>query len=106
MPPATANDTLENVYVTNTFIKSEVPVAICLSVIFAMILFFALYIFCCLAAMKGKLDITIYRKPAPPKFDLNFVNPFKPKKEKDDDTVPFYCPVSSFDETQTDTDTC
>jgi len=106
MPPATANDTVEHVYVTNTLIKSEMPIAICLSVLCVMILFFALYIFCCLAAMRGKLDITIYKKPTSPKLNLNFINPFKKKKEKDEDQIPFYRKVSSIDENQTDTDTC
>ena len=65
-----------------------------------------LYIFCCLAAMRGKLDITIYKRPSSPKLNLNFINPFKKKKEKDEDQIPFYRKVSSIDENQTDTDTC
>ena len=107
MPPATSNDTLNNIYVSHTFVKSEVPIAICLSILFAMLSFIALYIFCCLEAMKGKLDIFADRKKysKSPKKILRFVNPFKTFKRKDEGKIRLYRHVNS-EENQTDTDTC
>jgi len=106
MPPATSNETLENIYVSHTLVKSEVPIAICFSILFAMLFFIALYIFCCLAAMKGKLDIFPDKKfSKSPKKILRFVNPLKNFKRKDGDKIRLYCHVNS-EENQTDTDTC
>ena len=107
MPPATSNDTLNNIYVSHTVLKSEVPIAICLSILFTMIFFIALYIFCCLEAMKGKLDIFADRKKysKSPKKILRFVNPFKTFKRKDEGKIRLYRHVNS-EENQTDTDTC
>jgi uncharacterized membrane protein YciS (DUF1049 family) len=103
MPPATSNDTI---YVSHTLVKSEVPIAICLSILFAVLFFIALYIFCCLAAMKGKLDIFAEKKfSKSPKKILRFVNPFKNFKRKDDGKIRLYRHVNS-EENQTDTDTC
>ena len=106
MPPATSNDTLENIYVSHTLVKSEVPITICLLIVFAMLFFIALYIFCCLAAMKGKLDIFADKKfSKSPKKILRFVNPFKNFKRKDEGKIRLYRHVNS-EENQTDTDTC
>ena len=107
MPPATSNDTLNNIYVSHTLVKSEVPIAICFSILFAMLFFIALYIFCCLEAMKGKLDIFADRKKysKSPKKILRFVNPFKNFKRKDEGKIRLYRHVNS-EENQTDTDTC
>ena len=104
MPPATSNDTLENIYVSHTLVKSEVPIAICLLIMFAMLFFIALYIFCCLEAMKGKLDIFADRKKysKSPKKNLRFVNPFKTFKRKDEGKIRLYRHVNS-EENQTDT---
>jgi len=103
MPPATSNDTSDNIYVSHTLVKSEVPIAICLSILFAMLFFIALYIFCCLAAMKGKLDIFADKNVS--KSPKRFVNPFKNFKRKDDGKIRLYRHVNS-EENQTDTDTC
>ena len=108
MPPATSNDTLENIYVSHTLVKSEVPIAICFSILVATLFFIALYIFCCLAAMKGKLDIFAekkFSKSKSPKKILRFVNPFKNFKRKDEGKIRLYRHVNS-EENQTDTDTC
>ena len=103
MPQATSNDTLENIYVSHTLVKSEVPIAICISILFAMLFFIALYIFCCLAAMKGKLDIFADKKfRKSPKKILRFVNPFKNFKRKDEGKIRLYRHVNS-EENQTDT---
>ena len=103
MPPATSNETLENIYVSQTLVKSEVPIAICFSILFAMLFFIALYIFCCLAAMKGKLDIFADKKfSKSPKKILRFVNPFKNFKRKDEGKIRLYRHVNS-EENQTDT---
>ena len=104
MPPAT-NDTMEKLYVSHTVVKSDVPIALFLSVLFAMIFFFALYIFCCIAAMKGKLDIVLDRKTKQTNTNLKFVNPLK-SKVIDDAEIPLYNDLNSAKETQTDSDTC
>ena len=105
MAPAT-NDTMEKLYVSHTVVKSDVPIALFLSILFAMIFFFALYIFCCLAAMKGKLDIVLDRKTKHSNTNLKFVNPLKSKVIDDDAEIPLYDDLNSAKESQTDSDTC
>ena len=81
-------------------------IVFCLSVLFAMIFFFALYILCCMAAMKGKFDIVLNKKFCKsPDRNLKFVSPFKNFKRKSEGKIPLYRHVNS-EENQTDTDTC
>ena len=71
MAPSSSNETL---YLNHIVVPSEVPLALCISWMLLMLMFLALYVFCCFEAFRGKLDF--YKIPAEAP-QVKFVNPFK-----------------------------
>lgn len=76
MAPNAGNQTLDEIYLSShTVSTNEIPIALLLSLLLAMILFFVLYAFCCLEAMQGKLDFIMLDNKKSPMNKLKLVNP-------------------------------
>ena len=110
MAPNAGNQTLDQIYLSHTVATNEVPIALLLSMLCAMILLFVLYVFCCLEAMQGKFDFIMLDNKKSPMNKLKIINPFTKLMSKrrnsnvniilDDDL----CSVKTGN--QTDSDTC
>ena len=109
MAPPASNETLEQVYLSHSVAETDIPVALCLSLLIAMVLFFAIYIFCCFEALQGKFDIILDKKTKLPLNKLKFVNPFQKmysNKRRDSSVkLPLDDELNSVEGNQTDTDT-
>ena len=109
MAPPAQNETLHHFYVNHTVDPEDIPLALCASVFLIMVVFFGIYAYCCLEAMKGKFDFVMDRETKGPLNTLKFVNPWAAKQKRKSSTIivlddDLNCAEASGN--HTDTETC
>ena len=109
MAPPAQNETLHHFYANHTVDPEDIPLALCASVFLIMVVFFGIYAYCCLEAMKGKFDFVMDRETKGPLNTLKFVNPWAAKQKRKSSTIivlddDLNCAEASGN--HTDTETC
>lgn len=67
----------EEVYINHTVAVQEVPFAVVLSIIVALIFFLIAYAICCIEGLKGRFDLSVNKETGAPFNQVKIINPFK-----------------------------